>query len=118
MKERSLPISIILCFLTCGLYTIYWIYAITEDMAQLTDDRDLSGAKTLLLMLVTCGLYGFYWYYKMGKQVALLRSDAEDQSVLYLILSILSLGIISMLLMQDEINKALRDRRDLEPFEY
>lgn len=110
MQERSTLKAVIFTIITCGLYNIYWMYALTEDMGTLTRDETFSGGKALILTIVTCGIYGVYWYYKMGHQMPLLRSSAEDQGILYLLLGLFGLGIVNMVLIQEEINKTIRSK--------
>ena len=69
-----------------------------------------SGIVVFLLSLVTCNIYSWYWFYKAGELVnraSGARGGTQDQNrgILYLILSIIGLNIISMALIQDELNK-------------
>lgn len=64
----------------------------------------------ILLSIVTCNIYSWYWFYKAGELVnraSGARGGTQDQNrgILYLILSIIGLNIISMALIQDELNK-------------
>lgn len=66
IQERNIAVSIILSFVTCGIYAIYWFISLTDDMGKLSNDSRLSGGKCFLFTLITCGIYGIYWAYLMG----------------------------------------------------
>ena len=108
MKQRSIPVCIILSLVTCGIYSLYWMVVLTDDANRLSGRQRPSGGTALLLTIVTCGIYGYYWAYQMGE--ALYNAKAQrgiagsSNGVLYLILEII-FPIIGWCLMQDEINK-------------
>ena len=53
--------------MTCGIYGLYWLYTLTEDVNKLTGDPNAtSGGIVILLSLVTCGIYSWYWLYKQA----------------------------------------------------
>lgn len=112
-KERNIFVSIILSFITCGIYSIYWFIVMTDEArAASRDESAPSGGMAFLLTLVTCGIYGIYWAYKMGKTLMIAKTNngmlASDNSVLYLILQLLSFGLIGYALMQNELNEIAR----------
>ena len=43
VKKRSIVISVILSFLTCGLYGLYWIIKVTNEMNTLLYKKDATG---------------------------------------------------------------------------
>lgn len=109
MEQRDIGMSIFLSIITCGIYAIYWMYKITEEMINFNGEN--TNARTeILLMFVTCGIYGIYWNYKMGKRIYTAQlnteqSNASDESTLYLILAFLGLSIVSVAIMQSNMNK-------------
>lgn len=109
VKQRSIVKAIILSFLTCGIYGIIWFINITDEMAILSGDNNMSGGKAFLFTLLTCGIYSFIWSYNQGRLVAQARAkkglDAKDNSILYLVLSLCGLGIVVYCLIQNEINE-------------
>ena len=110
IPQRNLALCIILSFVTCGIYGLYWLYTLTEDVNKLTGDPNAtSGGIVILLSLVTCGIYSWYWLYKQGErldQIKTARGIASSNSgVLYLVLGIVGLSIVSWALMQNELNK-------------
>lgn len=109
LKEKSIPICIVLTFLTCGIYGIIWFVNITDDIAYASQDRSMSGGKALLFTILTCGIYYLYWSYRMGQLSYQAKNKAgssgSDNSVLYLILSIFGLSIVNFCLIQSDINE-------------
>lgn len=75
IKKRDIVTSIILSFVTCGIYAIIWFISLTDDVGQVSGDERLSGGKCFLLTLITCGIYGYYWAYLMGK--AMMQAKAK-----------------------------------------
>lgn len=94
LEKKNIATCVILTFVTCGFYGIYWFYCMISDINTISEDPDsMSPIIVILLSIVTCGIYSVYWFYKAG---ALLDQKAvefgrmpENRSVLYLILIIL-----------------------------
>ena len=109
--ERSLPVSILLTIVTCGIYGIYWFIVLTDEVNQLSGEDDTSGGIAFLLMLVTCGIYGIYWAYRMGIKTGIMKERRgggnSDDRIIYVILEICRLGIVVYALIQNEINNTL-----------
>ena len=110
IKRKSLATCIILSFVTCGIYTIYWFYSMTKDVVSMNSREYTTEPTTaVLLNLVTCGIYGMYWNYKMGKALDEIKASRgirpADQSIVYLILGVFGLGMVSWALIQNEINE-------------
>lgn len=109
--QRSIPIAIILSFVTCGFYMLYWIYCMANDLNTASrEEDDTSGGIVLLLHIVTCGIYTMYWFYKAGMKVNRIQQfsgKTPDSSLkfLYLILSLFGFSIVGFALVQNELNK-------------
>lgn len=72
IKQRSLATYIILTFLTCGIYSIFFWYSYTEDvnaMCRGDGEESMNYILVLLLSIVTCGIYGLYWFYKQANRL-------------------------------------------------
>ena len=108
--NRSIAVCILLSIVTCGIYSYVWLYQLTEDLRSASGDTNAaSGGMVILLSIVTCGIYMLYWLYKSGEQVntaKAARGLAADTSlpIIYLILGIFGFSIVSMALMQNELN--------------
>lgn len=109
--ERSLPVSILLTIITCGIYGIYWFIVLTDEVNQMSGEDDTSGGIAFLLTLVTCGIYGIYWAYRLGIKTGIMKEKrgggSSDDRVAYLLLELFGLGIIVFALAQNEINNTI-----------
>lgn len=109
--NRSIALCIILSLVTCGIYGLYWMVKMNDEINLLADEPGAtSGGMVVLLAIVTCNIYTWYWCYKMGERCDRIKSkwgEASSSSVIYLILAIFGLDIVAYALMQDTINKAV-----------
>ena len=113
MKERSIATSIILSIVTCGIYGIYWLIVLNDEVKTVSKDNTLpTGGVVFLLTIVTCGIYGIYWAYKIGQLTAKAQADkkmpVKDNSMIYLILSIFGLSIVVYALVQNDLNEMIK----------
>ena len=113
VKRRSIFMIIILSFITCGVYLVYWFMAISSEIYASLNKEDISyntGILDLLLTIITCGIFLLFWFYKQGQQVTKLGKrynvSIENKSILYLILCFLFIGFfINPLIIQYDLNK-------------
>lgn len=111
VAPRNIVLAIILSFVTCGIYSIYWMISINNEVNTLAGEpAATSGGMVFLLTLVTCGIYGYYWMYKMGERCDRIKGQNGSSGILYLVLSIFGLSIVSHCLMQDTVNMAVTPR--------
>jgi hypothetical protein len=116
--RRSIAVSILLSLVTCGIYWFYWQYKINEGVTSLRPQRTLKQTSGLvvLLTIVTCGIYCWYWIYTTSKDLSEISIEAQesrtDNSILNLILGIFGLSIVSLAIMQDQLNRII-DRRNM-----
>ena len=109
VAPRSIPVAIILSIVTCGIYLLYWMYMINNEINDLAQDPMApSGGIVILLSIVTCGIYTWYWYYKMGEKCDYITQSHSSSNVIFLLLGIFGLGIVSIALMQDAVNRVLQ----------
>lgn len=101
MRKRNLLMMIVLSFLTLGIYSIYWYCSFQSELKRETNEG-FGGLGHLLATIFTFGIYYIVWSYNAGKRLE--KQGAEDWSLIYLILTIVGLGIINMLLMQNQAN--------------
>ena len=108
ITPRSIPVCVILSIITCGIYGIYWMIKLNDEINLLAGEPGAtSGGMVFLFSIITCGIYGLYWQYKMGEKCDRIKRTSGSSGILYLILAIVGFGIISYCLMQDTINKAV-----------
>ena len=106
-QQRSVGMCIVLSIITCGIYGLYWVYCIHNDVQEVSGyPMGVDGGMVILLTIITCGIYGLYWNYKMGQILDEARgTPGGTQGTLYLVLGLIELDIISLALMQSELNK-------------
>lgn len=111
MQQRSIAICIVLSIITCGLYALYWMAQLNDSVSILSNRQGTTGGMVVVFSIITCGLYSLYWYYQMGTAVESLHAYYNEPNgssqIVYLVLGIFGLGIVSMALMQSEVNKYL-----------
>lgn len=109
IENKNIAVMLILTIITCGIYSLVWIYQITEDVNRLNEDNNMSGGLTILLAIITCGIYLIYWGYDMGRKLynsgQKYNINISDNSILYLLLPIFKLNIINLVLIQSDLNK-------------
>ena len=111
LEKKNIALCIVFSVLSCGLYSLYWLYCLAEAATRLTGrEGAMSGGMVLLLSIVTCGIYGWYWLYVSGEaldqySVSHGGLGGGHLGILYLLLGIFGFGVISYALMQSELNK-------------
>lgn len=110
LKNRNIAVCIVLSFITCGIYGIYWIICMVNDVNVVSDrQNDTSGGVVFLLSLITCGIFFWVWYYNAGAKIEYAQQKrglpSTNNGVLYLVLGIFGLGIVNYCLIQIELNK-------------
>lgn len=110
IMNRNVVTCIILTFVTCGIYGLYWYFCIINDLNTASETPDDSSAgMVLLLTIVTCGIYGWIWLYKAGEKVDKIRQrngeQPSDSSIIYILLAVFQLSIVDYALIQTELNK-------------
>ena len=87
----------------------YWVYKLNEEINQLSNVKGTSGGMVILFDIISCGFYAWYWMFRMGERVDIMKNDKNGNSnIIYLLLSIFGLGIVSIALMQDAVNKQIK----------
>ena len=105
IKERNIVLAIIFSFLTCGIYSIYWMIKINDESLCLAKEDGPSGSVVFLLTLLTCGIYGYFWAYKMGLCVDKMRNNNGGMTgFLFIVLNLFGLNIVNYVISQDAIN--------------
>ena len=111
IKKKSIGMAILLSFVTFGIYTIIWFVQMTKEMNELSGEEGTGGGKAILFSILTCGIYMWFWNYNMGKKVYSAQTrhglPASDNSIVDLLLSLFGLMIVTMVMVQLEINKMI-----------
>ena len=106
INKRNIGICILLSFVTCGIYLIYWEYLLVKNIRTIKNDSRGCAGEMLCLLFVP--FYSYYWWYTRGKTVkeefAARGRSAGGNEIVYLILAIFALGLVSMAIMQNDFN--------------
>ena len=106
IKNRSIPLCVILTIVTLGIYGLYWFVKLTNETNALAPEhKTTSGGMAILFSILTLGIYTIYWNYKLGCKVDAIKGSDSSSGVLYLILGLVGLGIAGECLAQNELNK-------------
>ncbi len=110
ISERSVALSLVLYFITFGIYGLYWMYKINNEVNYLSGEpQALSGGWVLFWDIVTCGLFGYYWHFIIGDRVDRMRwKPGSGTNVLFLILRIMHLPVINLAVAQYNINQVIK----------
>ena len=109
-QERNVATVIILSIVTCGIYMYYWIYVTSRDINTYLEITDMDPAIEVVLCFFTCGIYLLYWFFKYSQRISDAHIKAQlpmasDDAIVCLILGIFGLGIVSVGIMQNNLNK-------------
>lgn len=114
IPRREIALCIVFSIITCGIYGLYWLYQLTENVNTLDPDpNSMSGGMVILLCIITCDIYGWFWMYKQGERLDKLKAarglPSGNLNIIYLLLGIFGLAIVSYALMQNEINQLIEN---------
>lgn len=113
MEKKNIALYIILSIVTCGIFALIWVAKLADDINIAANENDkMSGGMVVLLSILTCGIYMMVWYYQSGKAISkakAMRNMPGDSSleIIYLILGLCGFGIVSVALMQNELNNMI-----------
>ncbi len=111
IQQRNIGLCIVLSIVTIGIYGLYWLYCIVEDVNTLLEAPNAtSGGMVVLLSIVTFSIYMMYWMYITGQALdnyIVTKENGQNGSrnVLYLVLAIVGLGIVDWALIQNDLNQ-------------
>nr|WP_298876112.1 DUF4234 domain-containing protein [uncultured Mogibacterium sp.] len=106
ISRREIGLCILFSLITCGIYGIYWMIVLNDDVNEIVGDRNAtSGGMVFLFSLITCGIYGVYWIYCMGEKLDRFNDRDGNSGLLYVLLMIFGLSIVAYSIMQDQVNK-------------
>ena len=108
IKQRNIIACILLTLITCGIYGIYWIIMLAKEAVSVKDPND-DGLLEIVLMLFLPFIGIFLAEKKFAEGCAARGVDHSDNSILYLILGLVGLGIVSICMLQNDLNKLAGD---------
>ena len=122
LKTRDVVLRIILLIITFGLFGLYWMKTLTDDIHRFSGrPQTPSGIKVVLLTLVTCTLYFYYWLYKISGELVEARRekglplDAVSNTTYAVTVVVISLPsiLLSILQIPDRVYQELFSREVL-----
>ncbi len=106
IQKRDLITIVLLSIITLGIYSLYWMYKITDELNNepTPSSWNTKGGTVVIFSIITLGIYTVYWAYKIGEK---LRKDPNDnRPILYLILQLI-VSIVAIVIIQNDLNKIL-----------
>jgi hypothetical protein len=108
-NRRDPAAVLLLSIITCGIYYLYFIYKVTEEIADYQGKRDRSPGMEVLLTVITFGIWNIYWDYRVGKSIVDMSEavglQIADNAILFLILDLVGVGVTNGLIEQDSLNR-------------
>ncbi len=76
LETHDVALRLILTVVTCGLFGLYWIADLTNDIHRLSGKPQTpKGLTAALLTFVTCSVYFYYWLYKISGELVEARRE-------------------------------------------
>ena len=104
------PIKVmVLGMVTCGLYSVFWLYAICREINEALGREEFSFFKEIALSVVTCGIWSFYFVWRLSNATAEVQQrfglQPKQQPALLFAFWIL-VSPLGVYLTQDNLNNA------------
>jgi len=109
IMKKNIALKVVLSIITLGIYTVFWVKSISEDISKLDDKEVNSSLETAMFFIVP--FYAVYWLYIKGKKIANLANDT-DMSILYAVQGLFLLCFFSLALMQNQLHIAVGLSKD------
>jgi len=76
VEKKNIVLRLVLTFVTCGLYGLYWMYEVTNEVQRETGRQETAtGGMAALYAFITCSIYYLYWLYKTSGEIGELRRE-------------------------------------------
>jgi hypothetical protein len=109
---KSIPVSLILTFVTCGVYNLYWQYRQMLAVNEMLNEDKYSFLPWLLLTFVTCGIWHIYHEYRMSEDIAKATGrEAKSDGLISVLLSLFGFSFVVDAIQQSHINSHFGDDR-------
>jgi len=110
MTRRNLILTLLLVFVTGGLYFLYWYCSVQNQIRNRTG-RGFGGLGHLLMSLTV--IYVIFWYFVIGSRIG--EAGGVNRGPLYGILLFVPFsGLVVMVMMQNDINNIIDVALDSE----
>lgn len=109
-EKRDPIMVIVLSIVTCGIYMYYWVYQTSMEIKNALGGReDINPTLDVVLSIFTCGIYLIYLFYRYPQLLLELQDRTSqprnDITVISLVLALVGVGIVSVFMIQTEMNK-------------
>ena len=109
IERHDITLRILFTFLTCGLYGLYWMAQVTNDVHAVSGKPQCAGGgKAVLFSVLTCSICMYYWIYKIGGELVEARYrmglalDVVEKKIyrnVIVIMTLVSIGISGLQIM-------------------
>jgi hypothetical protein len=72
-EVRNSVTVLLLVMFTCGIYAIYWMVQVMEEINKGLGREEFTPVKEILLSVVTCGAWGIYVQWRIAEAVVELQ---------------------------------------------
>lgn len=103
INKRDIVKCVVLSLITCGIYGIYWTICIAREGVSVKDPSD-DGMLELILSLVLMPVGTFLIEKKITEGCQAKGIEHKDNTLLYLVLGFVGFGIVSMCMIQNDLN--------------
>ncbi|MHB1483325.1 MAG: DUF4234 domain-containing protein [Saccharofermentanales bacterium] len=108
-KVRNPVTVVLLSFITCGIYMIYWLFVVSGEINKAVGEERISAPLYFLLGLLCFPLI-FVGMFKMDESIFDIRTraglPANKNFILWLVLSLIGIGsIIFLYQVQSQLNE-------------
>ena len=112
--RRSIVTGILVLFLTCGIYGLYWQFKQMATLNAWLGRNEYSFWLWFFLSILTCGIFALYYEYKMACGINEVQTDKgmyvdQNLPILCVVLALFGVGIASLAIQQYQINKLYGD---------
>ncbi|MGX7195307.1 DUF4234 domain-containing protein [Enterococcus olivae] len=107
--HRSIFMVLFLAFITCGIYSFFWMYQVTKELNEYTGDHRTNPSLVIVFVFLTFGLYMFYWWYRINQlmmeaQFKTGYNVISDNKLLFLLFTVFGVSFINMAILQSDLN--------------
>lgn len=114
LEEINIPLYLILCFFTFGLFYFVWQYKQFKQCNILLGEERHGFFKWIILSFLTFGLYHMYHEFKFSQDIIALqgkyhlKQNGSEYPVICLIISLMGFFLVIDFIHQDELNKVIQ----------
>jgi hypothetical protein len=96
IKKRNIVLSVILSFITLGIYYVYWVVSTKREMNTM-------GGKIPTSWLIIVPIANIYFFYKYAESFSTLIKK-DNNTILWFLLMVV-IGPVAMVIIQMELNE-------------